>query len=48
MPEVVQPPIVEDEKSRQLLLYRRKLSEYREIELKLKDLRKKVSMLLFH
>ncbi|CAD5211358.1 unnamed protein product [Bursaphelenchus okinawaensis] len=37
----VRPPVVEDEKSRQLMLYRRKLNEYREIEAKLKELRKK-------
>ncbi|CAD5215717.1 unnamed protein product [Bursaphelenchus xylophilus] len=37
----VRPPIVEDEKSRQLMLYRRKLNEYREIEAKLKELRRK-------
>lgn len=39
----VRPPVVEDEKQRQLTLYKRKLTEYREIETKLKDLRTKVS-----
>jgi 26S proteasome regulatory subunit T4 len=38
----VKQPVVDEEKERQLALYRRKLSDYREVETKLKDLRKKV------
>jgi hypothetical protein len=36
---------VDDEKSRQLALYRKKLADYREVEAKLKELRKKVCFL---
>jgi hypothetical protein len=46
MTEVKQPSI-DDEKSRQLALCRRKLTEYREVETKLKELRKRVCH-LFH
>lgn len=42
MSEVKQPES-DDEKARQLGIYRRKLNDYREVETKLKDLRKKVS-----
>jgi FMN phosphatase YigB (HAD superfamily) len=41
----VKQPGVDDEKARQLALYRRKLSDYREVETKLKDLRKKVCLI---
>jgi len=37
----VKSPVVDEEKARQLAIYRRKLADYREIETKLKDLRKK-------
>lgn len=43
MSEVIKPA-VDDEKSRQLAAYRRKLNDYREVETKLKELRKRVSI----
>lgn len=39
-------PAVDDEKARQLAIYRRKLNDYREVETKLKELRKKVCCIL--
>lgn len=38
----VKQPTVDDEKTRQLAVYRRKLADYREVETKLKELRKRV------
>jgi hypothetical protein len=41
-------PAVEDEKARQLAIYRRKLADYLEVETKLKELRKRVSYFKLH
>lgn len=40
--QVITAATVEDEKSRTLLQYNRKLSEYQDVEQRLKELRKKV------